>query len=126
MTHSIEGIPTTEDNLLRAIKTLATSAMGIEKHLNTIADNLDTIHDRLDGIEDSFLGFAPTGDKLVEVKHSIDSGFKNVTDSIDALCLEPPSSSHSDRDTNLMHIVEQLMSIDRNFQAFCDCQSEKP
>ena len=75
-----------EQKLLDAIQILACSAIGIEKHLSTIANRLDYIHDRLDGIEDSFRGFAPTGDKVAEVKDSIDglnAQLENITHAID-------------------------------------------
>lgn len=61
-----------------------------------IEQSLNNIADRLDGIEDSFVGLTIT------------------------------VRNNGDRDTNLMHITEQLMDINRNFEAFCDWQSEKP
>jgi len=75
-----------EQKLLDAIQILSLSAMGIEKHLSTIAANLNIIEDRLDGIEDSFRGFAPTGNKVAEVKDSIDylkTELENITHAID-------------------------------------------
>ena len=75
-----------EQKLLDAIQILSLSAMGIEKHLSTIAANLDIIEDRLDGIEDSFRGFTPTGEQLVKVNHSIDgikTELENITHAID-------------------------------------------
>jgi len=85
MTHSIEGIPTTEDKLLRAIKTLATSAMGIEHSLKDIAD-------RLDGIEDSFIGLSIHVHGLEEINCSI-KDLKTKFDGINAL--DPKISSNA-------------------------------
>ena len=86
MTYSIEGIPATQTELVRAVQSLAASARGIES-------SLDEIHGRLSHI----------GDCLGQL---------------------PDSANTYDRDKNLCDIVEQLMSIDRNFQAFCEWQSE--
>ena len=86
MTYSMEGIPATQTELVRAVQSLAASAKGIES-------SLDEIHGRLSHI----------GDCLGQL---------------------PDSGNNYDRDKNLCDIVEQLMSIDRNFQAFCEWQSE--
>jgi hypothetical protein len=86
MTYSIEGVPATQTELVRAVQSLAASAKGIES-------SLDEIHGRLSHI----------GDCLGQL---------------------PDSANTYDRDKNLCDIVEQLMSIDRNFQAFCEWQSE--
>ena len=86
MTYSIEGVPATQTELVRAVQSLAASAKGIKS-------SLDEIHGRLSHI----------GDCLGQL---------------------PDSGNNYDRDKNLCDIVEQLMSIDRNFQAFCDWQSE--
>jgi len=83
MTHSIEGILTTEEKLVRAVQTLASSAMGIEESLNKI-------HDRLDGIEDSFVGLSVTAnvDGLGHVKQSIndvETALQSIADQLDHL-----------------------------------------
>jgi|TARA_Y100000289_G_C3869898_1_gene122905 hypothetical protein len=79
MTYSIEGIPATQTELVRAVQSLAASAMGIEQHL-------DKIHDRLDGIEDSFIGLSVTVRGFEEMKGFVEDlkpRLENIHDAID-------------------------------------------
>ena len=103
MTHSIEEIPTTEDKLLRAIKTLATSAMGIEQSLNNIAD-------RLDGIEDSFIGLSVTVHGLEEMNCSI-KDLKTKLDGINAFDPQTPPTAKNPKPVEIKPLTgEDLLN----------------
>ena len=63
MTFSNEAIPATQTELVRAVQSLASSAMGIE-------ESLDKIAKRLSGIEDSLYPVTVRG--IEDMRQSID------------------------------------------------------
>ena len=77
MTYSIEGIPATQTELVRAVQSLASSAMAIE-------ESLDKIAKRLSGIEDSLYPVTVKG--IEDMRQSIDDidiTLTNISDSLD-------------------------------------------
>ena len=80
MTHSIEANPATQTQLIRAVQSLASSAMGIE-------ESLDKIAKRLDGIEDTLFENHPvTVRGIEEIRQSIDDldiSLTNISDALD-------------------------------------------
>ena len=79
MTHSIKGITATQTELIRAVQSLASSAMGIE-------ESLDKIAKRLDGIEDTlFANYPVTVKGLEDMRQSIDDLDISLTNIFDAL-----------------------------------------
>lgn len=82
MTNSIEGLPATQTQLIRAVHSLVASAMGIEQSLNKI-------HDRLDGIEDSFVGLSVTVHGLEEMKGFVENLVVRLEDIHDAIDRKP-------------------------------------